>query len=92
MVATKRQPNLNHAWGCVRQRMATWPVRATGIVGVRTAQWPGGGMVDSNVAIDEQLRAISESQVHNGMLVGPAFPTVRDLSGTDVRTAFGSAG
>jgi hypothetical protein len=36
-------------------------------------------MVDSNVPIEEQLRAISESQIHNGMVVGPAFATIRDL-------------
>ena len=45
--------------------------------GLRSVQ--DGAMVDSGVAIEEQLRAISESQVHNGMVVGPAFPTVRDL-------------
>jgi hypothetical protein len=31
------------------------------------------------VAIEEQLRAISESQVQNGMVVGPAFATIRNL-------------
>ena len=36
-------------------------------------------MVDSNVAIEEQLRAISESQVQRGMVVGPAFATIREL-------------
>src|ERR1039457_6329140 len=29
--------------------------------------------------IEEQLRAINAGQVHNGMIVGPAFATVRDL-------------
>ena len=36
-------------------------------------------MVGSNVAIEEQLRAISDGQIEHGMVVGPAFPTVRDL-------------
>lgn len=29
--------------------------------------------------IEEQLRAINAGQVHSGMIVGPAFATVRDL-------------
>ena len=29
--------------------------------------------------IEEQLRTINAGQVHNGMVVGPAFATVRDL-------------
>src|ERR1035441_10278728 len=29
--------------------------------------------------IEEQLRAVNVGQVHNGMIVGPAFATVRDL-------------
>jgi hypothetical protein len=29
--------------------------------------------------IEEQLRAINAGQIHNGMIVGPAFATVRDL-------------
>jgi hypothetical protein len=36
-------------------------------------------MVDFRVTIDEQLRAINAGQVRNGMIVGPAFATVRDL-------------
>ena len=36
-------------------------------------------MVNFRVTIDEQLRAINAGQLHSGMIVGPAFATVRDL-------------
>jgi hypothetical protein len=36
-------------------------------------------MVKFAVMIKEQLRAISQSQVQNGTIVGPAFATIRDL-------------
>jgi hypothetical protein len=36
-------------------------------------------MVTSSMAIQEQLRAISDGQIQNGMVVGPAFATIRDL-------------
>ena len=40
--------------------------------------------------IQEQLRAISQSQVQNGAVVGPAFATIRQLvAGTDVRIPSG---
>ena len=31
------------------------------------------------MTIAEQLRATSAAQIHHGMVVGPAFPTIRDL-------------
>ena len=36
-------------------------------------------MVKFAVMIKEQLRAISQSQVQNGTIVGPAFATIREL-------------
>ena len=36
-------------------------------------------MVKFAVMIKEQLRAISQSQVQNGTIVGPAFTTIREL-------------
>ena len=36
-------------------------------------------MVKFAVMIKEQLRAISQSQVQNGTIVGPAFATIRGL-------------
>ena len=38
-----------------------------------------GDMVKFGVVIEEQLRAISQSQVQNGTVVGPAFATIREL-------------
>ena len=38
-----------------------------------------GDMVIFSVVIEEQLRAISQSQVQNGTVVGPAFATIREL-------------
>lgn len=36
-------------------------------------------MVNARVLIEEQLRAVSAGQVRSGMIVGPAFATIRDL-------------
>ena len=36
-------------------------------------------MKKARVMIEEQLRAINAGQVRNGMTVGPAFATIRDL-------------
>src|SRR5579884_3420490 len=74
MVRTRNQPPLRAS----RRRKN----RLAGVRG-RNYRLPDcaadGAIVDSTVAIEEQPRAISESQVHNWMVVCPTFTTMLDL-------------